>query len=272
MDDELYKKVNYLVDIPLMINANIVEYDISKANITMMLSYGLISQDEYNKFASMDKMTREVSIGRRIKADNGELTSSGIRIQKCITEGIKNAKRLLFEYNQLPVESIVRIANDAVFVNGGLLRYTDFDLNNNGIIVSFKQKNVFNIMLNLGLVTIFINDNPMANSIDVDVKGIKDELLNKHQPFLEFICNLLSDMQRSGKETALLIFNDFYEKYINKELPVEYYREFNATSSYRFAKSHQFYIDDAPESYKDKLDIEYNLSVLRKLYSAIMDL
>lgn len=271
MADELYKKVNYIVDVPLMINANIVEYDISKANISMMLSYGLISQEEFNRYASMDKMTREVNIGRRIKNDNGELTESGMRINKCITEGIKNAKRLLFEYNQIPTEAVVRIANDAVFVNG-LLKYTDFDLNNNNIIISFKQKNVFNIMMNLGLVTIFINDNPMANSIDVDVKGIKDNLLPKHKAFLEFICNLLSDMQRSGKETALLIFNDFYKKYVSRELPVEYYREFNATSSYRFTKGHQYYFDDITENYKDKLDIEYNLSVLRKIYSAILDL
>ena len=42
--DDIAKKVNYLVDIPLMINANITEYDISKANINMLLSYGLISK------------------------------------------------------------------------------------------------------------------------------------------------------------------------------------------------------------------------------------
>lgn len=272
MADELYEKVNYLADISLLINANITEYDISKANITMMLSYGLITLEEYNRFASMDKITREVNIGRRIKDDNGILTNNGIKIDKCIANGIKESKRLLFETNHIPKESIIRIANDAVFVNGQILKYTSFDLNNNGVLVTFKQKNQFNIMMNLGLVTIFINDNPMNDSIEVDVKGINDNQLYKHQLFLEFICNLLSNMQRSGKETAIYIFSDFYSKYINKELSVEYYREFNANSLYKFKLKHNFYLDFVAEKDKDNVDIEYNLSILRKIYAAILDL
>ena len=271
MADELYGKVNYLVDIPLLINANIIEYDISKANITMMLSYGLISLEEYNRFANMDKITREVSIGRRIKNDTGALTNDGIKIDKCIAKGIMESKRLLFESNHIPQEAIVRIANDAVFVNNHILQYTSFDLNNNGVLVTFKQKNQFNIMINLGLVTIFINDNPMNDSIEVDVKGINDSQLYKHQLFLEFVCNLLSNMQRSGKETAIYLFSDFYSKYLNKELSVEYYREFNADSMYKFKLKPNYYLDFVSEKDKDTVDIEYNLSILRKIYSAIID-
>ena len=271
MSNELYKKVNYLVDIPLMINANIVEYDISKANISMMLSYGIITQYEFDRYAAMDKMTREISIGRMEKSDSGELTQSGLKIKTCISDGIKRAKQLLIERNNIAEESIVRIANDAIFVNNVYLKYTDFDLNNNGVIISFKQKNQYNIMINLERVTIFINDNPMSNTIDVEVKGINDNLLYKHQAFLSFIVNTVSDMQRSGKSTALTIFNDFYEQFINMQLPLEYYREFNSDSMYRI-NGCGYLMDMVSERLRPMISIEYNLQILRKLYSLIIDL
>lgn len=270
--NDLYKKTNYLVDIPLLINANIIEYDISSANITMLLSYGLITQEEYFTYKKMDKMLREISIGKRGRNPDGTMNQEGLAIQKCINDGIIEAKRQLFEKNNLREESIVRIAKDAVYVNNQQVPYTIFDLNNNGVLTTFVPKNNYNIMINLNkLVTIFIKDNPLDDSLNVTVVGINDALVPLHSAFLEFICNLVSNIQRSGKEYTFNQYNDFYENYINMRLPIEYYREFNSNSGYRLKDVH-YTMDNIPYNYKDKLDINYNLGILRTLYGAIMDL
>lgn len=270
--NELYSKTNYIIDIPLILNANIIEYDISKANITMLLSYGLISYDEYIRYCNMDKQMREISIGRRMQEDNGILTEEGRKFIECIKNGIILSKKMLFEANNIKHESVVRIANDAVYINGAPLQYTEFDINNNGVKVSFKNKNIFNIIINLGNVTVFIYDNPMTDKFNVDVKGINDKLLFKHELFLSFICNMVSNVQRSGKEAALMVFNEFYEQYINKQLPLEYYREFNNTSGYRLNGNCTILLDIVNESHRDLINIDYNLLVLRKIYSMIMDI
>ena len=273
MDKNLYTKNNYIIDIPLLINASITEYDIGAANITMLFSYGLITQDEYLAYYRMDKSMREISIGKRGRNPDGTLDEYGIKCQKCISEGIMNARKLLIETNNIKDESIVRIAKDAVYVNGRVLENISFDLNNNGVLCVFVPKNYYNIMINLNkMTTILINDNPMTDNLKVDVVGINNKLLYLHQPFLEFICNLVSNVQRSGKEYAFNIYNSFYEEYINMRLPIEYYREFNANSGYRIKYSERYTIDNANESDKDKIDINYNLSILRTLYSAILDL
>ena len=268
---DIAQKVNYLVDVPLIINANIIEYDISKANITMLYSYGMISKEEYEWFLRMDKMTREISIGRRMLDDDNKLSEEGKKINACIKEGIAKAKSMLLEANNVPLESIIRIANDAVYINGGLLPIRDFDINNNGVIVHFKSDKVYNMMLNLRNITIFIMDNPMTDTIDVDVKGINDRLLPKHEPFLEFICNTITDMQRSSKESALYSFNDFYNQYVNLNLPIEYYREFNQDSMYKI-KGTAYLMDNVTGVDKSLLDIECNLTILRQLYAIILDL
>lgn len=271
--NDLYNRTNYLVNVPLMINANIVEYDISAANITMLFSYGLISEEEYFRYKNMEKKAREISIGKRGHDDDGKLNQEGIAIQKCINNGIIEAKKRLFEANDLKEESIVRIAKDAVYVNGQKVLYTSFDLNNNGVLTVFVPKNTYNIMINLNKsVTIFIKDNPLDDSLNVTVVGINDNLVPLHECFLEFICNLVSNIQRSGKEFAFKQYNDFYEAYINMKLPINYYREFNANSGFRLKDARNFTIDNIPEKYKDKLDINYNLLILRSLYSSIMDL
>lgn len=272
MEMNLWYKSNYMIDVPLLINASITEYDISSANITMLLSYGLITQEDFNAYKNMPKSMREISIGKLGKEPNGQLNQFGMNVQHYIAQGIERARHELFAKNHIKDESVVRIAKDAVYINGGILPYTSFDLNNNGVICVFVPKNYYNIMINLKPVTIFINDNPMTDSLKVDVVGINDNLLYLHQPFLEFVCNLVSNVQRSGKEYAFNIYNSFYEDYVNMRLPVGYYREFNANSGFRIKHTERYTIDSATEGDKDKIDINYNLSLLRTLYSSILDL
>ena len=66
---ELYKRTLYTKKVQYIIN-EIHEYDISKANISILLQGGYISQNEYNMYLQMSKMQREIAIGNLQKDSN----------------------------------------------------------------------------------------------------------------------------------------------------------------------------------------------------------
>lgn len=260
MGKQLYKRFNYLTPIGYIKNSLIYDYDIAKANINVMKAAGVISDQEYDNFLIMDKMNREICIGNMIKKNQD--------ISKIIKDGITEAKKELMISNNIDDDEVVRIANDSMVIKREFpLKYTRFKISEIDHYIEFVNKGMFTTMMNLnGIVLFFINQD---GSYNVEVKGINDELLYLHEPILRFICDILSSMERSEKSITLGIFNRFYEDYVNKKLPMTYYREFNAGSCYRIENAH-IGTRILDEKYFDKLDISYNIYMLRKLYSYIL--
>ena len=138
----LYNKINYVTDRDVILGGNIIEYDISKANINILRAFDQLDQDTYDKLLyadQFDKMVREVYIGMQIKRETeamGLKTNSMSRSKtyNTIKDGIIEAKKRLFETNRLQDDEIIRIANDAVYVNRlNPLQYTSFN-----VLISFK--------------------------------------------------------------------------------------------------------------------------------------
>ena len=61
MDTQLYKRTLYTKKVRFIIN-EIYEYDIAKANISILLQAGIIKQREYDMFSQMTKYQREVNL------------------------------------------------------------------------------------------------------------------------------------------------------------------------------------------------------------------
>lgn len=260
MKNELFAKTTYLTDCNFIRDANICEYDIQKANISILYSKNIIDRTLYEKLFSDDKMSREIFIGKMIKGNRD--------IDQEIKNGIMQAKQQLFESNRILDSEVVRIANDAVYINRLIdISNTEFDLNRNGVIVRFVMKNRFNTFLKLGSVLIFMND--IQYNFFIDVKGINDELLPLHENFLGEICNIIDLLIHCDRDTALMSFHDFYNKYVSLSLPIDFYRELNPQSSFRF-KNNKYSSMFLTEEHKNVISIEYNLSLLRDLYSIIM--
>ena len=62
MENNLYKRTLYTKKVSYLIN-EIYEYDISKANVSILLESGMITQETYDMFCQMPKYQREVAIG-----------------------------------------------------------------------------------------------------------------------------------------------------------------------------------------------------------------
>lgn len=254
------------------ISGRIVEYDIRSANISILRTKNIISEDEYINLYNMPKKQREIEIGLKIKNDSS--------IYESIKEGIKEARLELGKSNIINPDSIVRIANDAVYINSNIdLKNTKF-----GNYVEFRKKSAYNIMIQLYNIIIFLAFLPDGN-LDIDVKGLGEENIKLHEDYILYtIISTIVIKERSGTIAAISYLTDICEKYIHYNLPVGYYREFNSESSYRLKYTipgntvnmtrmpgYNLGINNVSEYDKNSLDINYNYSVLRELWSILIE-
>lgn len=237
------------------VSGRIVEYDIKSANITMLKKYNAISDDYYNFLSKLPKIDREIEIGLLIRSDK--------RYFNIIEDGIKAAKYILLKSNNIDPSFIVRIANDAVYINSlNDLQYTKFDE------VLFAKKSIYNSAMKLNNILILFSY--IGDNLDITIKGIKLENQKLHENYMmTFIANIIYLIERVSPIDALESINSFYSDYINLLLPIEYYREFNSESLYR-CKYSNFYLSEAISI--DKVDINYNLFILRELWSIVLEL
>lgn len=276
MSSGIIDNQNYITPERYISSANIQEYDIRHANISMLYSYGIITKDTYDAFINMPKMRREILVGEMERED--KLKGSNL-IYKTKKEGIELSRKYLYKANNMTDNEIVRIANDAVYVNRpSPLKYTMLDINNNEILVEFALKNIFTSFIRLGNMTSVLFSITKDDNYNVEVKGIGDEMIPFHNAFLGFICDILFYMERTDLKTTLEIFKDFYIKFVSYSLPIEYYRNFNAESTYifkdipnyGFVQLYDLNMCNDPNTIK-RLDISYNLNILREIYGDIIN-
>lgn len=241
------------------ISGRIVEYDIKAANINTLYEAGAIDDKLYNYLLFLPKKDREVYIGKLIKTDH--------RYYDCIQNGIKSAKKkLIYSNGNIEVSDIVRIANDAVYIN------KSYDLCNTKFgNIEFKKSKPYSSMIRLQtkfndlIIFFYYND----EGINIDVKGINKEYQLLHVDYmLTFIANVIYNLERVSIEDALNLVTSFYEDYISMKLPLGYYRELNYVSLYRLK-----YVNYAVENpSNEEIDINFNLYIIRDLYSIILEL
>ena len=258
MNSKLWKQVNYHADIDYS-SGYIVEYDMRKANISALLSRGIINMDTYTYLFNADKKYREVYIGNMIKQDKN--------IYKEIQAGIIDAKKQFMEINDIKDEEILEIRNDAIYL------LTDRPIQQQiSEYYFFAKKSVFTFYFRFYFNKDFFYrfDGNSGKDI-IEVKGISDEKLIPHQEyFLKFIADTVYGIERSNIEDVLNRCNEFYNAYVNKQLDIGFYREFNTESCYRISmKDKSFLLEAAVESNKPYIDINYNLRILRDLMKIV---
>ena len=263
---ELASKHNYLSDLPFVFGSNIWEYDIRQANINTLRALNRISEEDYYKLSNSPKLEREIVIGNRIKRDPS--------IQTDIYRGIAEAKYKLLDRYSITPDRVLRIANDAVYIispkNISNSNAIDIDIGTGK--VTFVLKGFYNYYMNFKKDSILFFFGPGDElGYDIDVIGINDNKLYLHQPFIEFFCRLINSYEYGGKSAALFTFNEFFDNYINRRLPIEYYREFRSSSGFRINSTFaSFVLNDISAENINKIDIGYNLNILRTIYSYLI--
>ena len=206
---ELYKRTLYTKKVQYIIN-EIHEYDISKANISILLQGGYISQNEYNMYLQMSKMQREIAIGN-LQKDS--------KFSKVISDGFMQARKCLIEANNLTEDDIVSIKKDAFYVMKRL-QYTSF---NN---IKFTLRNSYHMFIYCRGIEIYygMNEFDGNDSGIIDIKGINDNKLSLHMSYLSFLAYIFKYVLNNNTPMAIQELMSFIQKYNNRELDIDYYR------------------------------------------------
>lgn len=262
MSGTLWENENYLSDIKFINASYIREYDLVKANISALLYMGAITPEKYKSLYIMDKDNREREVGLMIKSDRA--------LSESKSRGIIEAKKMLFEINDIDDLNVLEIRNDAVFVIGDKLRCSkvnDF--------FDFKLKNEFTSYAYISKkLSIFYRYDPIIQMNTIDIKGIKDNKLELHANyFLSFLCETFYMLQNDTLNNTLKYISEFYRAYINREMPLEYYRTFDAESLYKVSfKNITYSLYTVEPKEIMNLNIDINVYIIRTLYSYISNL
>ena len=271
MNKDILTKENYLSQTRYVFGSTIYEYDMRQANIHVLYSYNLLSDNDYQMLLLAPKQDREKFIGYKEHYDVYYNHRQKSIYNEAKTEGILKARELLISTNQIEEHQILRAATDSLFVNRPLpLEHTVFDLNNNGRTVEYALKNIYDIYLLFSNNEIILIKN-LPDNFDVYVIGINNNKIPLHNTFLSAIAQI-AYIRSYNIEAALDEFDKLYEDYVNLRCSVNMYREFNNSGIFRFKNltRYQIYPTNLPEDFdKSLLDINYNLQILRELYTYI---
>ena len=102
------------------------------------------------------------------------------------------------------------------------------------------------------------------------IVGLDPHNIELHKDyFIALIFKIMNMVSKNNIQLAIDTLRDFYRDYVNGELNIEYYREFNLQSKFKVSSmNYIYYIDLEPDDVKS-LDISYNEKVLRYISSLI---
>lgn len=244
------------------LSGRIVEYDMKAANISVLRQLNAIDDNYYRYLSSLPKGIREKDIGLMIRSDRS--------YYNIINDGVTEYKKQFAIANNLNPMQIMRVANDAIYVN------TPYDLTNLKFdeYIEFRPKSVSNVMMKLDRLVIFLSFGS-DNDMNVDVKGLGENLFLHQDYFLAVIATLIGLIERSTLDDAFRYIDEFTSQYLNKQLPIEYYRTFDSSSVYMINMGNNvercsFGITGNVSI--DNIDINYNLYILREIWSILTEL
>lgn len=253
-------KTNVKPEIDYLVSHYIREYDIQKANISILYSLNVIDNNLYSFLYNAPRDIRQVYIGNMIKNDK--------KIYDILHQGIIDARNLLITKNNLTELDILTIKNDAIFIIDKELQYTSFGN------INFLCKNKYTSFINIEPLEIYYFYDMIYDKEVIDIKGINDDTLETyhHDTWIPFICQLLYLLNNSNIENAIEYYNNFYIRYCSKSLDIEFYREFNSDSRFITVPicGKRYATQGAGDM--SMIDISYNKNLLHKIYKILLNI
>ena len=242
----LYERDNWLdTRVEKLVNKQIIEYDLKSANTSLCREYGLLPKDKIDKIDALPKEKRTKRIGVMMRDDKV--------FKDALVLAFKDIRRRFFEENNLSDEDVLAIKKDAIFVKGEV-PITDFGD------CHFIPKNEYTSYLYLNRFELYYSER--FGESRLDVKGMNDEDLKKHEDYmLFFIRKFFHVLQADTWKGSYQYLYRFISKYKKRELEVGFYREFSHENVFKMIDEEETYDDEIFIPYEDKsehVDISYN--------------
>jgi hypothetical protein len=102
------------------------------------------------------------------------------------------------------------------------------------------------------------------------IVGLDPHNIELHKDyFITLIFKVMNMVSKNNIQLAIDTLRDFYRDYVNGELNIGYYREFNLQSKFKVSSMNYIYYIDSDLVDVRSLDISYNEKVLRYISSLI---
>lgn len=250
----IWEKDRYVAPYEWLINKQIREYDLSKANISLLLEYGFINKKKYDEIFHMPREQREITVGL-MQRDNPELA-------KGLSNCFKDARRRFFEINSINPDDVLYIDKDSITTINYLVPHTRISEN-----LEFKLKTEYTSFYRLQFIDFLYYCNGSIETYRL--KGAGKQVAIKHKDhFMQFLLALAYSAQTDSLENCIGMIREFYYQYTNRLLEKEMYRELNTRSMYKVVNTgyHTYYTDAINSIGYEYIDISHNADILRILY------
>lgn len=252
----LWENIRYIAPFDWLISKNIQEWDLEKANISVLREANIIDDKEYNHLYNLPKYDREVTIGYMRR--NQE-------IENCMKNGITEARRLFFELNNIKDENVLYIDNDSIttvhsfrdmsagYIKGQVAPY-----------LNFRVKNKYSSFYRLQTIDFLYYTNGVVEQFRL--KNVNDQKLKQEHKgyFMDLLLSIAYSAQTSNIENTIDMVRSIYQQYVNRELEVGFYKEFNQQSMFHVLNTeyHNYYSNTANSFDMDLIDISFNAKIL----------
>lgn len=231
--------VNYNIG---LLKSIIREYDMKEAGFNLIKEYGLLKQSKIKYLEeNFTKQERTIEIGK-LQCDNGIFTRN-------LMDAFKKARLIFCEQNELENEDILSVKKDAIFVIKKPCRNLKVGKN-----IEFSMKNRYSSYCCLNKIEFYYS----VWTDSFDIKGAAD----KEHPLLKHICSIIKlNEKASNKELIFRSLQKLRLEYLERKLPIEFYREINPNKAFRLKDSYTkylLYLDEIDDELLDKIDISYN--------------
>jgi hypothetical protein len=248
----LYERTLYAAPYQYLINRNIQEYDISKANISILLDIGYITSEEYDYLYKLPKQQREVKVGLKMRNDQNMI--------KALNYGFIEARKTFFELNEINDMNVLYIDKDSITLIDTNIKTTKISDH-----VEFIPKSSYTSLYQLGQVHfLYLNDNTYR------FKYVNQEMLESYHSgfFIDFLLFIAEEAQTNSANECIGYIRNFYNQYVSRSLDIRYYREFNQMCKYKILNSGYYLAIDDPSA-REIVDISYNARIIQDIYKSL---
>ena len=236
---KIAEQTNYLnKSIEYLKNVTITEYDIKSAGFSVLKFLKLLPDETLQKWEKLDKQTRTVK--------EGLLQKEHPEIAEKILKTLSSARQAFVILNKIRPEDILAIKKDAIFLinkQPTKLIIKEF--------FEFRKKNTYTSYMYINKKEFYFS----SLTKELEVKGISNEakILQKDY-LLKYIGQIFASSEKVNPEQLFTLLKSFRRKYLNRELPIENYRNL-LNGKYQIGN---FSIDNLPEEDKGNISITEN--------------
>lgn len=220
----------------------ITEWDMKSGNTSILREFSLIPEKKIERIEQMSRELRQKEVGLLQRKDTA--------LASKLENGFDEIMNRFIEMNELEEDDIISIKRDAIFIRSRTPKYQTI-----GQHCTFRPKGVYNAFLLLDGKEFYMT------SESFDIKGFNDDKVSLHNNgILSYVHAFLEDFDYDMKGLNQYC-KEFVSAYKKKELPIEFYREFNFDSQFRILDhtgQNWYGVESIDESMMDRLIIGYN--------------